>query len=194
MSRIPDQRECVRMLVEEGCHPRVIRHCCRVMDAAVILAKRCQCDLRLVTAAALLHDIGRSRDHGIGHLREGLEILRRRGLHGSVIRTVQRHVGGGLDMEEARELGLTPGSYMPETIEEKVVAHADNLMGEDRVLSLQEVTDELKEEKLERAASRVAHLHWDLERRCGEDPASLLAREGAGEHLSGPCAAYADLR
>lgn len=51
-----------------------------------------------------------------------------------VIRIVERHVGAGIPDDEADTLGLPPGNYMPETLEEKIVAHADNLInGSDEV-------------------------------------------------------------
>ena len=41
---------------------------------------------------------------------------------------VERHIGAGLSEDEAIKLGLPKKSYIPQTIEEKIVAHADNLI------------------------------------------------------------------
>jgi uncharacterized protein len=40
---------------------------------------------------------------------------------------VERHIGTGLSEDDARELGLPVKSYVPQTLEEKIVSHADNL-------------------------------------------------------------------
>ena len=46
----------------------------------------------------------------------------------------ERHIGAGITKEEAIELGLPPKDYLPVTLEEKIVAHADNLIfGTERV-------------------------------------------------------------
>ena len=41
---------------------------------------------------------------------------------------VERHIGAGITEEESVKLGLPKKSYIPQTIEEKIVAHADNLL------------------------------------------------------------------
>ncbi|MBM4236900.1 MAG: HDIG domain-containing protein, partial [Euryarchaeota archaeon] len=73
---MPSEEECLRILREEGTRPVVIRHCCTVKEVAVRIAERCDADLDLVKAGALLHDIGRSRTHGVGHAVEGARIAR----------------------------------------------------------------------------------------------------------------------
>ena len=40
---------------------------------------------------------------------------------------IERHIGAGITEREAEKLGLPVKSYLPETLEEKIVAHADNL-------------------------------------------------------------------
>lgn len=44
------------------------------------------------------------------------------------MRIIERHVGAGIPEKEARELGLPEGHYIPETLEEKIVAYADKLV------------------------------------------------------------------
>ena len=39
-----------------------------------------------------------------------------------------KHIGAGIPSDEAEILELPPGDYMPCTLEEKIVAHADNLI------------------------------------------------------------------
>lgn len=41
---------------------------------------------------------------------------------------IERHVGAGIPEKEAHELGLPEGHYIPETLEEKIVAYADKLV------------------------------------------------------------------
>ena len=77
---------------------------------------------------ALLHDIGRSRTHGITHAVEGVEIARGYGYGDDVLNIIERHIGAGITKKEAEELNLFEKSYVPETLEEKIVAHADNLI------------------------------------------------------------------
>ena len=40
----------------------------------------------------------------------------------------ERHIGAGITADEAKALGLPDRNYIPETIEEKIVAHSDNLV------------------------------------------------------------------
>jgi uncharacterized protein (TIGR00295 family) len=102
-----------------------------VEHLALKIAMRMKLDkgmLDLISRGALLHDIGRSRDHGIRHAIAGAEILRRRGLDDRIVRIVECHIGAGIDPVEAEKIGLPSGNYLPETLAEKIVAHADNLI------------------------------------------------------------------
>ena len=85
-------------------------------------------DLDLAVFGALLHDIGRSRTHSIKHGVEGGKIVREHNLGEKLALIVERHIGGGIPREEAVNLGLPPRDYIPRTLEEKLVAHCDNLI------------------------------------------------------------------
>ncbi len=128
---LPTVEQCLSFLAEENCPNAVIDHCMAVEHLALKIAMRITKDrdvLDLVSRGALLHDIGRSKEHGIRHAIAGADILKERGLDDAIVKIVERHIGAGIDPEEARNLELPPRNYMPETLAEKIVAHADNLM------------------------------------------------------------------
>jgi tRNA (cytidine56-2'-O)-methyltransferase len=131
---MPTVEQCLSFLAEENCPNEVIDHCMAVEHLALKIAKRMKLDQQtvdLISRGALLHDIGRSRTHAIEHAFLGADILRKRGLDEAIVRIVERHIGAGISPEEATELGLPPRDYMPETLAEKIVAHADNLITHD---------------------------------------------------------------
>ena len=45
-----------------------------------------------------------------------------------MLNIIERHIGAGITKDEAKILGLPEKSYVPQTLEEKIVAHADNLI------------------------------------------------------------------
>lgn len=85
-------------------------------------------DRELVREGAMLHDIGRSRNHAVSHAQEGAAILRRMGIREDVVRVVERHIGAGLTADECSLLDLEPRDCIPQTLEEQIVANADNLV------------------------------------------------------------------
>jgi len=132
------REEALRILHEASCPDNVVRHCIAVAAYAVSLAERIRgrghpVDVSFVESAALLHDIGRGRTHGITHGIEGAKMLAAYPTHA---RVCERHIGAGLTKEEARELELPERDFLPETLEEKIIAHADNLVDGERVRSL----------------------------------------------------------
>ncbi|MHC1630667.1 MAG: HDIG domain-containing metalloprotein [Methanoculleaceae archaeon] len=116
------------LLWKAGCSEAVVAHCDAVTDFALEFTRSDVVDKDLIIAGAMLHDIGRGVDHGIAHAQIGAGICRRYGLPESVCRIVERHTGAGLSADECSLLGLSPRDCIPETIEEKIVAHADNLI------------------------------------------------------------------
>ena len=58
----------------------------------------------------------------------GVEIASKYGCTTDVLNIIERHIGAGITAEEAVKLGLPEKSYVPQTLEEKIVAHADNLI------------------------------------------------------------------
>ncbi len=193
MSTLPSERECFEILKEEGCSPKVIRHVCTVNVVALIIASRIKADKELVNAGSLLHDVGRSRTHGVRHVSEGVLIARSRNLTEPLVRVISRHIAAGLSDDEAKALGLPEGSYIPETIEEKIVCHADNLVSDDKVTTLIEALDDLLSKGYTNTATRMKAMHKELSLLCGEDIDIMLADAKISEKVTKKCAAYSVL-
>ncbi len=119
----------IELLRKENTPENVIEHSKAVcMKAMKMAANFDNADTDLIRKGALLHDIGRSRTHGITHAVEGVEIARKYGYGEDVLNIIERHIGAGITAEEAVKLELPEKSYLPQTLEEKIVAHADNLI------------------------------------------------------------------
>jgi tRNA (cytidine56-2'-O)-methyltransferase len=165
----PDESDCLRILADEGATDAILAHVMAVKDLAVRIAARTNADMDLVISGALLHDIGRTKTHGIDHSSAGGRILRDRNIDDSIVRIVERHTGAGITNQEASGLGLPEGNYMPETLEEKIVAQADNLISGEKRISLQETVNHYISKGLDEAASRIVKLHKELSDKCGID-------------------------
>ncbi len=188
---MPSERQCLRILREEGCKVSVIQHVCTVKSIAEEMAKRSGADLKLVRAGALLHDVGRSRTQGVMHVAESARIARQRGLPEELVRVIERHVAAGLTQREAKGLGLPDGNYMPETLEEKIVCHADNLVkGPSGTQTLEEALSEIVRRGYPVTAERMRAMHAELSERCGIDVDDIVRMLRAEPPLKGPCAAY----
>lgn len=119
----------IELLKKENTPPNVIEHSIAVCRKSLKIATNFDnADKDLIRKGALLHDIGRSRSHGIDHAVIGVEIARNYGYSQDVLNIIERHIGAGITESEAEELGLPVKSYVPESLEEKIVAHADNLI------------------------------------------------------------------
>lgn len=158
------KEDAINLLRKAGCSPRVIDHCVAVAGFAGELAKRHDADYNLVTTAAILHDIGRGKTHGVDHAVVGAEIARNFGLDEKIAKIIERHVGAGIPADEARKLGLPKKEYVPETLEEKIVAHADNLVMGTREVSIDEVIKNMQKTlgKSHPAIQRMRKLHAEL--------------------------------
>lgn len=76
---------------------------------------------------------------------------------------IERHIGAGISRDEAAELGLPAGDYIPLTIEEKIIAHADNLVSGSRVRTLDELVLDLRKKKIdEKIIQRVIELNNEI--------------------------------
>ena len=144
-----------------------MRHCIVVSDLAVRIAKRCGADVELVEAGSLLHDLGRCRSHGIDHAVVGVGIAKEKKLPESVIRIIERHVGGGVSRTESKKLGLPEKDYTPKTLEEKIVSHADKLIADARRITVKEAVGRFIREGLPDSALRILKNHEELSALCG---------------------------
>ena len=169
MSAIPNPGQCLQLLRDAGCSEEVIRHCKAVRKVAVRIAKKAHANIELVEAGALLHDIGRSKTQGIMHGVEGAEIAKTLGLSEKLIHIIERHLGAGIPKDEAITLGLPPKDYIPITLEEKIVAHADNLIENDRNHHIQKEVEKALQKGHKKHAERLLQLHQELSERCGMD-------------------------
>ncbi|MEM2918251.1 MAG: TIGR00295 family protein [Candidatus Altiarchaeota archaeon] len=156
------------LLREAGCDENLIKHSIAVSKLASKIAKKLKfsgydIDLDFVEIAALLHDIGRSKTHSIKHGIEGAKILRRKGLE-KFAKVCERHIGAGISKEEASSLGMPKRDFIPKTLEEKIIAHADNLISGDKEVDINETIAELKKElgKDHPAVLRVALLAKEI--------------------------------
>lgn len=149
----------------------VVAHC-RCVEA--MAAAMCDCaedqgldvDRAHLLQGALLHDLGRSVTQDVRHATVGAELLRQDGPGAwdeSVVLMVERHTGAGIDSQEAKALGLPVRDYTPRTLEEKIVAHADNLYSADRRLSLADLEAKYRAKKLPQAWKKILALHDELE-------------------------------
>lgn len=150
-----------------NCPESVVEHLIAVRDNAIKIADKVKIpiDHDLIKRGALLHDIGRCKTHGIEHGIEGGRILREMGLGEEIAKIAERHIGAGINSDEAEKIGLPPGEYCPETPEEKIVAYADNITRGSKMISFDE---SLKRFKKELGAShpsigRMKELHREIQ-------------------------------
>lgn len=123
-------------------------------------------DMRLLVSGAILHDIGRyqyppGRKNSILHGWAGGRILRQENMnHHAII--AERHIGAGISDKEAKKLGMPAGEYMPVSIEEKIIAHADNLVFYTRRGSISEVIRRFSRESGADSVFLLKQLHQEL--------------------------------
>ncbi len=160
----------------------VRKHCIEVAKLALEIAEKAKAngydvDLEAIKLGALLHDIGRAKTHGLEHFVVSGEILRKEGVDEKVVKIAERHFSCGITAEEAKALGLPERDFMPETLEEKIVAFADNLIFDRDRASFEEFFEKLKELKekvepekrwiVENSLKRAIKMKEELERVSG---------------------------
>ena len=126
------------LLVRAGCGEPVIAHARAVTALSLLFAGSPVVDRGLVEAGAMLHDIGRGQSHGVDHAQRGAELARSLGLDPRIVSIIERHIGAGMTPDECSLAGLLPRDCMPRTIEERIVANADNLVHGSRPASIED--------------------------------------------------------
>lgn len=173
MHDYPSREECIELLKRAGCSDDVIEHCKVVAELALLIGKRANANLTLIECSALLHDIGRARTHGIRHGIEGARIAREFGIPDEIVRIIERHVGAGIPKDEAESLGLPAKDFLPVTLEEKIVAHADNLIDLFRGQGIKDAVKGLERKGEKKAVERMLMLHDELSSICKIDLDSI---------------------
>ena len=165
-----DLNRCLKALKDSNCPSNVVAHSRAVSKKAVEIAKdysdktSITVDMEQVRFGALVHDIGRSKTHSIEHAVVGAEILSKLDFPESYVNITLKHIGAGIPHDEAEKLGLPKADYIPTTLEEKIVAQADNLISGTNEVDLTFVLNKC-ENKFGRdhpAIKRIKELHEEL--------------------------------
>lgn len=174
-NKLPTQAEAIRLLAKAGCPPNVIEHCKAVSKfsakiAKVFLKQGFNVDVQLVEVGGLLHDIGRSKTHTVDHGIMGAEIANSMGIPKSIVRIIERHVGGGIPKEEAKQLGWPLRDYLPQTFEQKIVCYADKRVEGLRTVPVERAlkTYSMRLGKNHPAIDRIKKLHEEISAIAGD--------------------------
>ena len=151
--------DAIRFLKDEGCSEKVIQHCITVSEEAVRLAEKNiaagrDVDIHLVEIGALLHDWGRSISHGMDHAVIGSDLAKKYNLDPAIVNIIKKHIGAGIMPDEAEFFGLPDDDYIPRTLEEKIVAHADNLVKGTKIITLKKRNKLLKKAGVDKEIRR----------------------------------------
>lgn len=153
------------LLLSVGCNQSVIKHCKKVVDATEEFTHHSFINGDIVRTGAAVHDIGRAKTHSIAHAQIGADLCRKLGLPETISRIVECHIGAGLTSDECTLLRLLPRDCIPTTIEEKIVAHADNMVQGSWITSVPDnvVTTGLLSRKIRK---RIYRLSMDMHYFC----------------------------
>ncbi len=155
---------------DEGAFKGVLKHSKAVQKLALGIGKNAKdVNLDFIKSASLLHDIGRFQcgPDAIKHGIIGGDILRKEGLPEHAL-VAERHLGAGISKEDIAEEGLELplGDYIPVSKEEKIIAHADNLVFNTRVGSVEEAVERFDKELGEKVGRKVRKLADEVEELC----------------------------
>ena len=109
------------------------------------------------------------------------------GLPSEVVEIIRKHTGAGLDQQDIDEMGLPQGDYVPRTIEEKIVAHSDNMVSDNAVVNHMHSVEKLMMKGSRRGAQKVENLHLELSKLYGEDLDVIVGILGEHPRIVGPC-------
>jgi uncharacterized protein len=165
--QLPNREQALKLLKDNQCSDRVINHCQAVAQLALDIAEELKAkgfavDLDLVLAGALLHDLGRSKSHGVDHGLVGAKLAELAGLPSPVVNIIKRHIGAGITPQEAQHFGWPADVYTPQTIEEKIVSYADKLIDYTTKVPVEMEIKHLQMAQKNDAALRVQKLHEEI--------------------------------
>ncbi|MBA2862634.1 HDIG domain-containing metalloprotein [Methanococcus maripaludis] len=166
LQKIPLFKEYLTFL-SENCEKNVVLHSIAVADYVYdfgikLINKGYDFDLQTAVLGAILHDIGRSKTHSIDHGIIGSEILLKNNFEEKYAKIAERHIGAGISKTEAKELNLPEKDYVPETLEEKVIANADNLISGELRVNIDFVIDKFKQRTNLEVVNKVYSLYLEI--------------------------------
>ncbi|MGD9826070.1 HDIG domain-containing metalloprotein [Desulfobacter sp.] len=121
----------IQILKNAGMSDEDIIHSRKVAEKALEIADRIKqqpLDMEFIGRAALFHDLGKARTHGMEHGRIGAEMGSSLGLSKAITDVMEKHIRGGLTPFEAQELGLPVKDYTLYRLEERIIIYADRLV------------------------------------------------------------------
>ncbi|MBA2845827.1 uncharacterized protein HNP88_000011 [Methanococcus maripaludis] len=171
MQEIPNFNEYLTFLTER-CEKNVVLHSIAVADYVYefgikLVNKKHNFDLDTAVLGAILHDIGRSKSHNIDHGIIGSEILLKNNFNEKYAKIAERHIGAGISIKEAEDLNLPKKDYIPKTLEEKVIANADNLISGDLRVDIDFVIDKFKKRTNNEVSNKVYALYLEINKLIG---------------------------
>ncbi|MDO5852210.1 MAG: HDIG domain-containing protein [Methanobacteriaceae archaeon] len=148
------------------CNNYIKYHSKAVYNRAKIISRHYKVDENLIKTGSMLHDIGRMKTASIKHAYIGADLLRKEDIDEKVCLITERHIGAGIIPTEAKELNLPDRNYIPETLEEKIVAHADNLVHKSSPVTLDFVIKKWERKNMHPSSiKRLIKLDHELIRR-----------------------------
>ena len=138
---LPSRETAFNLLKKLKVPYHVRKHSLKVADKALEISyniRKIEVNLKLIEIGSILHDIGRAKTHGFKHAIIGGMILKQMGYPDSLARICETHILGGLDKEDARELGLPEKDYLPSTLEEKIICLADKHIAGTKEVSIEQ--------------------------------------------------------
>jgi uncharacterized protein (TIGR00295 family) len=174
---IPNGQQALALHRRYGSNDRTVAHCQACAKVSKLLSEKAvghgqPVNEEAVVAAALLHDIGRSRIQTVSHGYVGADILQKEGVDSVVVEIVRRHVGAGISPEEAVALNFPAGDYIPRTLEEKIVCFADKMLDGDKARPFEEEAKRFV--KKGHDVQRLRRLKEDISTAVGADAESLI--------------------
>lgn len=162
MSNIDDLIE--NVYASLNCSDYIIDHCKVVYERSLDITQFYNnVDLDYIKAGCMLHDVGRTVTDGIEHAYIGADLLRKLNVDERICLMTERHIGAGIIASEAKLMGLPDREYVPQTLEEKIVAHSDNLVHGITKVNLDYVINKWKKKNMkQQSIDMLINLHKEL--------------------------------